>query len=206
MESARTLHHENAITFIKNKEDLEEISKPKDICKGKVGRINTFTREKRLNMGVLYEKPVTLQLTFRIAVHDDPVTKKPSYISSDDPAEWKPQLDEQLILLQALLKQDKTDLQHVLLVHIAWFLSAMSDTDWEQALLGHLGFLDPSFCRGSMLSSTIATLSADDQALWKERIETDDPNYGNLFHLCTEDMDRCFQVRLEQASLIDTSH
>ncbi len=156
-------------------------------------------------MGVLCEKLMTLQLTFHVEVRDDPVTQKPSYISSGDPAEWKPQLDEQLRLLQALLKQAKTDLQHVSLVHIAWFLSTMKDTDWEQALLGHLGFLDPSFCRGSMLSSTIAMLSADDQALWKERIETDDPNYGNLFHLCTEEMDRCFQVRLEQASLVDIS-
>lgn len=156
-------------------------------------------------MGILYERLLPLQLIFRVEVHDDPVTKKPSYSSSDDPAEWKPQLDEQLVLLQALLKQGKMDLQHVLLVHIAWFLSTMNDTDWEQALLGQLEVLDPAFCRGSLLTSTIALLSADDQALWKERIETDDPSYGNLFHLCTEDMDRCFQVRLEQASLVDTS-
>ena len=152
-------------------------------------------------MGMLYEKDVTLQLTLHVQINDRPLTEQSTGIAPENLADRKRQQDEQSRLLQALLQQKQTEFPQVLLVSIAWFLDTVNDDDWEQILLGHLGISDPSFCRGNLFSSTIATLSEDDQELWKESIATDDPTYGNLFHLCTEDMDRCFQIHLKHASL-----
>jgi hypothetical protein len=153
-----------------------------------------------MSMTTLYEKDVTLQLIIQIQVQDDPLTQMPSYITTDE-GDWKRQMEEQYRLLQALLQQEQTDLPQVLLVQIAWHLGMVNDAEWEEVVARHLGISDLSFCRGRLFSRTIATLSKEDQDLWNELIDSGDPDLGNLFHLCTEDLDRCFRIRLKQAVL-----
>jgi len=83
-------------------------------------------------------------------------------------------MEEQRRLLLALRSQGGPDLTAMLLDKIAFAMSDLRDTDWEQALLGKNSDDDGAFFEGEMVRSTLEAMDSPDRERWLERLAEHD--------------------------------